>query len=1228
MDILKNILSQEIIQNLGWTLLHFIWQAAAIGLLLAIVLRLLHKSSANLRYIIACMALALIVLMPIVTIRMVDVPVETIEPVKLVSADLSKAGVETQGVVEMPQMQSPPAQAAVTPPVPLKDRFIEAVEPALPFIVVGWLLGVFCLSIWHLGGWAQLQRLRRKMVKQVAERVNQRLKHLAEKLGIKRTVEIAESALVQVPAVVGWLRPVILLPATALTGLTAWQLEAILAHELAHIKRCDYLVNMLQTAVEILGFYHPAVWWVSHKIRAERENCCDDLAVAVSGDRVAYARALTSMEQVRTGYTLAVAADGGGLFQRIRRLLAKDHANQTKISWLPSAIAIMLIASLLIPVSFAMSGRLKTESETTAQKELSEFKKTLSNGVTVELVGLGTAPWKTEQQWWKPDGTNLNQPTLKYPHLFQWPDQPNGWRFTCTALCKFSNYTGKEISVPEVKFSNEEMLTRVWGTNFTTDGYKMTYIAYNPSIGTVPDKTDMRLAVGSEEFVQAKRLGKYTPKQHQIHWLEKNSDLIILHPVRIGQVGTPCVDLTCKQENKEIEFRVFAKLKNGETEPWHGGGIGKDVLFFQSTPKRQNTKIEDIEDIIIEFRPYEWVEFKNVSLKPNFKTDVQIEIGKHGMQVEKKKNESTARLQDEELRQRSESLKKLRSLGLLLIMYADDHDERYPYGLELIKRYDDKDEVVSWALENVGYLGRGRSAAVEPQALIAYDKTMLLEKGCTNLLFNDSHVEFCEKKRVKDTKSQGSSLLDFENRWNSAQNLSDLGKAMLIFACNHDDRYPQSLDELSKADWFGKTELDWLKENIEYLGHREKPTSRPATVLAYDKTLLEKGESTNVLYNDCRVKFEKPETLKKLGIKTESFAGRIKKFKRQLEEPVTVHIAHSPENDRLSVQFAVMAICKAAGVPYNWDKSAELAEPQRRQYIEPVNIQDKIASQAIADMLGSVGLLYGVDTKGVYLYRPEKTAATQSHLQILNIELEPVAQGKNIIYATVENSFSKEQLFAIHIYTRSVDYGPHGVGWGTRFFEKIRPNETKRTRFAYKIQGPVTENTYIRVKFYNPATKEQYNYDKPFAVHLYKGSDLKRRSEKKTVSKSKEDFTEIIIGSFTKVQRFIKDKKYEQAWELFSQDYQRSEYQVRGFERFQKAMEPKHPMDSAFTWEKSQFLKLKPKQLEINDSVTLSATYKKETWKITFIKEDNQWKIDDIVGYRPRILDIQEEDNK
>ena len=355
METLHSIFQAEIIQRFGWTLVHFVWQATAIGLILAIVLKLLHKSSANLRYIIACMALALIVLMPAVTIRMIDASAETIEPVQQISVDLPRAGADAQTVVEIPQLTSQPAQVAVTPPIPLKDRCIGAVKPALPYAVVVWLVGVFALSLWHLGGWAQLQRLRRQMVKKVTPALKAKLQQLSNALGIRETVDLVESALVQVPTVVGHLKPIILLPASALTGLSPEQIEAILAHELAHIKRHDYLVNMLQTVVEVLGFYHPAVWWVSHKIKVERENCCDDLAVSISGDRVAYVKALTSMEEVRTSQLgLAIAASGGSLFDRIRRLLGKDPANEGRINWLPSVIAV-LIGALLIPTALALS---------------------------------------------------------------------------------------------------------------------------------------------------------------------------------------------------------------------------------------------------------------------------------------------------------------------------------------------------------------------------------------------------------------------------------------------------------------------------------------------------------------------------------------------------------------------------------------------------------------------------------------------------------------------------------------------------------------------------------------------------------------------------------------------------------------------------------------------------------------------------------------------------------
>lgn len=359
----QNIVSQQIVQRLGWTLVHFLWQGVAVAVLFAVALKLLKKSTANIRYLLACVAMGVIVLLPIVTLRMIDVSVPAIDIEKTEAAGLVVSGTTVIPVVESSPIETAePAKkvAVVLPPIPLQQRFVGAIEPSLPYIVVGWFVGVFGLSIWHLGGWCQLQKMRSRNLRAVSERLQNKLKRLADALGVNRIVRIGQSALVRVPTVIGHLKPAILLPASALTGLTGEQLDAILAHELAHIKRCDYLVNILQTVIEILGFYHPAVWWVSAKIRDERENCCDDLAVTVSDDRVRYARALATMEEVR-GSSLAVAASGGSLLERIRRLIGKDSTEKEKSSWLPSIIAIILLTALLIPAAFALTPK-ATES--------------------------------------------------------------------------------------------------------------------------------------------------------------------------------------------------------------------------------------------------------------------------------------------------------------------------------------------------------------------------------------------------------------------------------------------------------------------------------------------------------------------------------------------------------------------------------------------------------------------------------------------------------------------------------------------------------------------------------------------------------------------------------------------------------------------------------------------------------------------------------------------------
>jgi GWxTD domain-containing protein len=164
---------------------------------------------------------------------------------------------------------------------------------------------------------------------------------------VSGTVVLLESSLATVPAVIGWLRPVIITPVGMLTALPTGQLEAILLHELAHVKRRDYLANLLQTLVEGFLFYHPAVWWISGVIRAERENCCDDLVIATRGERLEYATALASLAEVRWPATV-VHATGGKLMQRIYRVLNPGRMTRTPLPAVIPAAALAIVTALAV----------------------------------------------------------------------------------------------------------------------------------------------------------------------------------------------------------------------------------------------------------------------------------------------------------------------------------------------------------------------------------------------------------------------------------------------------------------------------------------------------------------------------------------------------------------------------------------------------------------------------------------------------------------------------------------------------------------------------------------------------------------------------------------------------------------------------------------------------------------------------------------------------------------
>ena len=320
---LAGLVHTPVAHALSWALIHFLWEGAAVAALLAAALFVFRPASARVRYGLACVALFAMLAAGGVTLAILW------PRIHMDAGVLIRSGLPPAAHAPAPPMPGPP-------PAPPPDR--------LPWLAPFWMAGVLIFYLRTATSWAAAQRLRRHGTMVASADWQERLRALAQRLRVSRPVTMLESCLAETPAVVGYLRPAILIPAGLLTGLAPEQVEAILLHELAHIRRHDYAINVLQTLVEGLLFYHPAVWWVSGVIRAERENCCDDAVVAVVGDARRYAAALAELEWRRSVGQPALAARGGNLMRRIRRLLEPEG---------PRSIAGPVLGATLLMASIA-----------------------------------------------------------------------------------------------------------------------------------------------------------------------------------------------------------------------------------------------------------------------------------------------------------------------------------------------------------------------------------------------------------------------------------------------------------------------------------------------------------------------------------------------------------------------------------------------------------------------------------------------------------------------------------------------------------------------------------------------------------------------------------------------------------------------------------------------------------------------------------------------------------
>jgi beta-lactamase regulating signal transducer with metallopeptidase domain len=349
MNLIEHLISDRFIYAIGWTIAHSIWQIMLISIILWGILYLLRKSSSNLRYLFTASSFVMIIITVITTFItlynnfLLEAPISGEQDGGILQTMINETGIN-EGFTYISVMYF----------------FIEIFEQIsirignnLSFIVLLWFVGLVVFSIKLTGNVIYVQHLKRFGLQPISSDLQDTLKILSNKIGVRKSILIAESLVAKVPMVVGYLKPVILLPAGLICSTPPDQIEAILAHELAHIRRKDVLINTLKSIIEVIFFYHPAIWWMSFVFDQEREHCCDDITLHASINPIALSKALLGAEEYRIKSPKLVAAFKGNnnkLFNRIKRMNTKK-TNTRKFNGRALALTIVFCGMIVLIVN-------------------------------------------------------------------------------------------------------------------------------------------------------------------------------------------------------------------------------------------------------------------------------------------------------------------------------------------------------------------------------------------------------------------------------------------------------------------------------------------------------------------------------------------------------------------------------------------------------------------------------------------------------------------------------------------------------------------------------------------------------------------------------------------------------------------------------------------------------------------------------------------------------------
>lgn len=362
--------SQPVWHRLGLTLVHFLWQGLAIAVIAYAAVRVLALKRGNPRYTAYLLAFTVLAVCPLITFMVLGVPARPagVALEQLPQVESSPPAPRSASSETLQQRAENTPYAGPTRSVPLGERLEDAFQASLPWALACWMAGVLILSVRLLLGSVGLCRWRRNL-EPLPNELKSRAALLAERLGLSRLCRIFMSRHAREPAALGYLRPLVLMPTAMVTAMPTEMLEAIIAHELAHIRRYDLWVNLAQRVVETLLFYHPAVWWLSNRLRAERELCCDELAVRATGERLTYASALESAGRARLAarqpaLAVALGRDGKSTLGRVRHVLGLPPAPADSRPWLAGVVAVAVLAVLTAPATWVLAARAEPSTST------------------------------------------------------------------------------------------------------------------------------------------------------------------------------------------------------------------------------------------------------------------------------------------------------------------------------------------------------------------------------------------------------------------------------------------------------------------------------------------------------------------------------------------------------------------------------------------------------------------------------------------------------------------------------------------------------------------------------------------------------------------------------------------------------------------------------------------------------------------------------------------------